>query len=172
MLVHSRKQERLRGFCQRMSDGLGISVKPAEGPEDLLGCDITTATSSTRPLFDGSLVRPGTHINAIGSNYASKAEVDVETVRRSTLVVVDALESARLEGGDLLPAIDRGLLAWEHVVELGDVVSGRHPGREDESDVTLFKSHGVASEDVVLAHELWKRATEQGVGERLKMLGG
>ncbi len=154
-----------------MSDGLGISVKPAEGPEDLLGCDITTATSSTRPLFDGSLVRPGTHINAIGSNYASKAEVDVETVRRNTLVVVDALESARLEGGDLLPAIDRGLLAWEHVVELGDVVSGRHHGREDASDVTLFKSHGVTSEDIVLAHELWKRATEQGVGERLKMFG-
>ncbi|MDQ3856452.1 MAG: ornithine cyclodeaminase family protein [Chloroflexota bacterium] len=172
VLVHARRYATVQAFCARMSERVGIPVEPALAPEQLLEYDVvTTATSATQPLFEGADLRRGTHVNAIGSNFASKAEVDVETVRRSRPVVVDSLESARLEGGDLLPAIDRGLLAWEHVVELGDVVAGRHPGRPDYEAITLFKSHGVASEDVVLAHEVYLRATEQGVGERVEMFG-
>ena len=169
--VHSRDGEKLRAFCGRMSERAGIPVQPAE-PARVLECDIiSTATSATRPLFDGAAVRPGAHLNVIGSNFASKAEVDLETIRRSTLVVVDSVESARIEGGDLLPAVDRGLLGWEHVMELGDIVSGSAQGRASDWDVTLFKSHGVASEDIVLAHELYARAASRGMGRRVEMFG-
>jgi ornithine cyclodeaminase/alanine dehydrogenase-like protein (mu-crystallin family) len=169
--VYSRDRQKLTRFCERLAGKTGLRVEPALGPEEVLGCDIiTTATSATRPVFDGRDLRPGTHVNAIGSNFASKAEVDLETVRRSA-VVVDALESARIEGGDLLPAVDRGLLAWEHVVELGDVVTGCARGRGAPAEITLFKSHGVASEDVVLAHELYVRALQRGMGRRVNMFG-
>ncbi len=171
--VYSGDSEKLARFCARMAERTGLRVEPAAAPDEALECDIvTTATSSTRPVFDGKHLRPGTHVNAVGSNFASKAEVDLETVRRSSLVVADALESARIEGGDLLPAIDRGLLAWERVVELADVVSGCIRGRAAETDITLFKSHGVAGEDVVLAHEVYTRAVSRGAGQRVRMFGG
>lgn len=168
VLVHSRDAERLRSFCERMSGRVGVTVEPAGSPEAPLQCDIiTTATSAARPVFDGAGLRPGAHVNAIGSNFASKAEVDIETVRRASLVVADSVESARIEGGDLIAAVDRGVLSWEHVVELGDVVNGTVGARNSDEEITLFSSHGVASEDVILAHEVYIRATEQGVGQQI-----
>lgn len=173
VLVHSRRQDRLREFCARMAGRVEFPVEPAGSPEALLECDIvTTATSSTQPVFNGSWLRPGTHVNVVGSNFASKAEVDLETVRKSSLVVVDSLDSGRIEGGDLLPAIDRGILSWEHVFELGDVVGGIREGRRGADDITLFKSHGVASEDIALAHKAYTRATERGLGQRISMSFG
>ena len=172
VVAYARQTDRLDAFCHRMSEQVGVSVLPASSPEEPLECKIvTTATSSAVPLFLGDRIRPGTHLNVVGSNFASKAEVDIATIRRASLIVVDSTESARLEGGDLLPAIDRGLLSWEWVTELGDIVSGRQPGRRLPEDVTLFKSHGVASEDVVLAHEIWLRASRNGVGRRVGMFG-
>ncbi|MDP9352251.1 MAG: ornithine cyclodeaminase family protein [Chloroflexota bacterium] len=170
--VYARRAESARSFCSRMTLRTGLVVEPVESPRAILENEIViTATSATKPVFDGQDVRPGSHINAIGSNFASKAEVDVEVVRCASLVVVDALESARIEGGDLLPAIDRGVLAWERVEELGDIVSGRAEGRRTSEDITLFKSHGIASEDIVLAHELYLRAQQQGLGRQVAMFG-
>jgi ornithine cyclodeaminase/alanine dehydrogenase-like protein (mu-crystallin family) len=170
VMAYARQRDRLDAFCQRMSEQVGVPLEPAASPEEPLECEIvTTATSSVVPLFLGDRIRPGTHLNVVGSNFTSKAEVDIATIRRASLIVVDSLESARLEGGDLLPAIDRGLLSWEWVTELGDIVSGRQSGRRLPEDVTLFKSHGVASEDVVLAHEIWLRASRNGVDRRVGM---
>ncbi len=172
VVAYARQPDRLDTFCQRISEQVGVSVEPAALPEDPLDCEIvTTATSSAVPLFPGDQVRPGTHLNVVGSNFASKAEIDIATIRSASLVVVDSLESARLEGGDLLPAIDRGVLSWEWVTELDDVVSSRQPGRRLPEDVTILKSHGVASEDIVLAHEIWLRAIRNGVGRRVGMFG-
>ena len=170
VLVYSRREEQLRAFCERMTARIGVPVEPATSPELVAQCDVvTTVTSATSPVLEGAWLRAGAHVNAVGSNFASKAEVDLKTVRRASLIVVDSLDSARIEGGDLLPAIDRGVIGWEHVVELGDVVSGLHPGRQGDEAITLFKSHGVASEDVVLAHEAYKRALDRGLGERIRM---
>ncbi|MBA2363750.1 MAG: ornithine cyclodeaminase family protein [Chloroflexia bacterium] len=172
VLVYARRPENVATFCTRMTDRLSVSVVPASSPDEPLECEIvTTATSSTVPLFPGDRVRPGTHLNVVGSNFASKAEIDIATVHRASLVVVDSLASARLEGGDLLPLIDRGLLSWEWLIELGDIVSGRQEGRRAPDDVTLFNSHGVASEDIVLAHDVWLRATRNGVGRPVSMFG-
>lgn len=170
--VYSRNRERLRAFCETMSDKLGLAVEPLDDPAAALDCDIvTTATSSTSPVFSGENLRSRCHINAVGSNFVSKAEIDLRTVSRTSLVVVDSIESARIEGGDLLPAIDRGVLAWERVVELSDVVSGEYSLDSAEHGITLFKSHGVAGEDIILADEVYKRAVKQGMGTRIEMFG-
>lgn len=171
--VHGRNAEGARAFCVRMAERTGLRVEPASAAREAAECDIvTTATSAVTPVLEGALLWPGAHVNAIGSNFASKAEVDLETVRRASRVVVDSLESARIEGGDLLPAIDRGVLAWEWVAELRDVVAGRTPGREGAEEIMLFTSHGVASEDVVLAHEAYERARARGMGTYVGMFGG
>lgn len=171
--VYSRNAEGARAFCARMAERTGLRVEPASAAREAAECDVvTTATSSATPVLDGALLRPGAHVNAIGSNFASKAEVDLETVRRASRVVVDSLESARIEGGSLLPAIDRGILAWEWVTELRDVVGGWATGRAGLEEITLFTSHGVASEDVMLAHEVYERARTRGMGTHVAMFGG
>jgi alanine dehydrogenase len=89
------------------------------------------------------------HINAIGSNDAKKSELDVEAVASCNLVVVDSKSQGEKEAGDLLPAIGGGQLSWDQVYELGEVVNGR-AGRNSEREVTLFKSQGIAVEDVAV----------------------
>ncbi len=170
VLVWSRSRDSAAAFCERVGDRAGLDVRPATSPDELLECDIvTTATTATSPVFDGRRLTGGAHVNAVGSNFASKAEIDIETVRRASLVVVDSLESAKIEGGDLIPAVDRGVLSWEHVVELGEVVSGEARGRESPESITIFKSHGVAAEDVIMAHEAYLRARDAGAGQEIEM---
>lgn len=167
--VYARDADAVRRFCTELSAESGVPVEPAP-PEEVAARDIvTTATSSPTPVLGGRDLATGAHVNAIGSNFASKSEIDLEVVRRAALVVADSLDSARLEGGDLLPAVDRGLLAWEHVVELGDIVSGRVGGRGSDEEVSLFASHGVAREDIVLAHEVFVRAEGRGRGIHVPM---
>src|SRR5205085_7438981 len=112
-------------------------------PEAALdGADIVvTATSAREPLFDDALLQPGMHLNVVGSNSLLKREVDDETLRRADLLVVDSRDAVPLESGDLLPALERGILFPESIRELGPIVAGA-AGRRSDSDVTLFKSHG------------------------------
>ncbi|HVF91596.1 MAG TPA: ornithine cyclodeaminase family protein, partial [Blastocatellia bacterium] len=132
---------------------------------------IITATGARAPVFDGSLVEPGTHINAVGSNLLSKSEIDLETVRRASVIAVDSIEQSRMEAGDLLPAVERGVISWESVVELGSIVAGRVRGRASEDDITLFKSNGIALEDIATALSVYNRARERGVGEEISLWG-
>ena len=107
--------------------------------------------------------------NAIGSNHMNRQEIDVETVRRSACVVVDSSEQSMLESGDLARAVEAGAFYWEDVRELGLVVIGEFPGREDAGEITLFKSLGIALEDVALAGRIYQAAVNAGVGERLPL---
>ncbi len=169
VVAFGRDQEGREKFCKEMSDILGITVTPAANPEDAVkGMDIViTATSSKEPVFKGEWLEKGTHINAVGSNHLSRHEIDVETVRRSACVVVDSAEQARLEAGDLAPAAEAGAFFWEDARELGMVVTGEFPGREDPAEITLFESLGVALEDVALAGKVFAAATKAGVGTQL-----
>jgi ornithine cyclodeaminase/alanine dehydrogenase-like protein (mu-crystallin family) len=162
--VYCRDEEHRRAFCEELCARLGLWVLPAGSPKEALeGADIvTTITSATRPVFDGSLVRPGMHLNVAGSNSLLKREIDEETVRRADLLAVDSLAAVPLEGGDLLAPLHNGLLYPETLVEIGRIAAGRHPGRTTAQQVTLFKSHGVALEDVALAAVAYGRAREQG----------
>lgn len=164
--LYSRDPERRKACADELCARLGLWVLPAESPEAALdGADIvTTITSSARPVFDGALVRPGMHVNVAGSNSLLKREVDDATVARADLVTVDSLAAVPLEGGDLLSPLQKGLLYPEALVELGQVVAGRHRGRTGAEQVTLFKSHGIALEDIALAAEVYRRAVERGAG--------
>jgi ornithine cyclodeaminase/alanine dehydrogenase-like protein (mu-crystallin family) len=164
--VYGRDPARRAAFCSELCARLGLWILPVESPEAALdGAEIvTTITGSARPVFDGRLLRPGVHLNVAGSNSLLKAEVDETTVARSDLLFVDALPAVPLEGGDLLAPLQKGVIYPESLIELGQVAAGRHPGRTSPEQITLFKSHGIALEDIALAAELYRRAKEQGIG--------
>jgi alanine dehydrogenase len=106
----------------------------------------------------------------MGSNWANRREVDERTLERSDLIVIDSKEQGMLEAGDLLLPIQQGLLSWDRVHELYEVVTGATPGRQKPEEITLFKSLGLALEDIAVAAHVYKLALEQGVGEELDFL--
>ncbi|CEK14196.1 ornithine cyclodeaminase family protein [Chthonomonas calidirosea] len=165
--VYSRSPERREAFCKKINALLSLDISPAESPEEVVRNSnvIITATNSISPVLQGKWLSPGTHINAIGSNMLIRQELDVEAIRQADLIVVDSIEQARLEAGDLLPAFERGYFRWEQAVELAQIVSGQHPGRTHPDQITLFKSLGIALEDVAVATHIYKKALHQGIGE-------
>lgn len=164
--AYSRDADRRQRFCVDMERLLRCSVRPAAAPVDALkGADIViTITSSKDPVFDGHLVEAGQHLNVAGSNMVQKREVDDETIRRADRIVVDQLEDAKIESGDLIGPVARGVTSWDRMHELGAVVCGKAPGRQRAEEVTLFKSNGLAIQDVALASKVLERARAGGIG--------
>jgi ornithine cyclodeaminase/alanine dehydrogenase-like protein (mu-crystallin family) len=164
--VFSPNEERRKAFSEEMSACCEVEVVPVSRPEQAAEDKdiIITATSSREPVLLGQWVPQGAHLNAIGSNFLGKAELDVATIRKCADVVVDSKDQARLEAGDFQQAIEDGALHWTDVRELGQVIVGRYPVRKHVHDVTLFKSLGIAIEDVVVASRLHALALAQGVG--------
>jgi ornithine cyclodeaminase len=167
--VFARNAERLAAFCTRMSDRLGLDVVPAASPEDAVrGSDIvSTITTAANPLFDAAWLSPGTHINAAGSNSVIRREVGEDVLKLCRPIVVDSVDTALKEAGDLLPLLEKGRLSERQLVELGDVILGRHPGRAKAEDITLFESQGMAIQDIAVAVRLEALAREQGLGVEL-----
>jgi alanine dehydrogenase len=167
--VFSRNQEARERFCKEMTELAGVEVLPAATAEEAVReMDIiVTATTSKEPVFKGEWLAKGTHINAIGSNHLSRREIDVETIQRSACVVVDSCEQAMLEAGDLAAAAEVEAFYWEDARDLGLVVVGDFPGREEAGEITLFESQGIALEDVALAAAVYRQALDKGKGEKL-----
>jgi ornithine cyclodeaminase/alanine dehydrogenase-like protein (mu-crystallin family) len=164
-----RNEQRRESFCRKMTAALGVQVSPAAAPEEAARGQsiIITATTARDPVLKGEWVEAGTHINAVGSNYLVRAEIDTETLGKASLIAVDSLDQARLESGDLVAAIERGALCWEAVTELGRIVARRAPGRSRASDITLFESHGIALWDIAAASKVCRLASERGVGKTI-----
>jgi len=171
VFAHSRTVARREAFCGRMSEVLGIPVTPCDSArEAIVGRDIAIAITNVRtlePVLFGEWVAPGALIIAAGANSLSRRELDDDAVVRSAVVVADSREQAKLECADLVAPIARGLLNWERVWELGQVVTGQAPGRTSPNDITLFESQGIALEDVAVAAHVFERAEVEGVGEPL-----
>ena len=132
----------------------------------ITGADvICTATTSSTPVFDGKELKPGTHINAVGSFTPDMQEIDAETVKKA-LVIVDSREAALAEAGDLIIPIEQGEISaeWIHA-ELGEIVAGRKPGRTGADQITLFKSVGIAAQDAIAASRALAGAAEAGLGK-------
>ncbi len=167
--VYSRNPERCDAFCREMSIRLGLRVSFAENSESAVReMDIViTATSSSTPVVFGEWLSPEAHINAIGANFPQKRELDEEAVRRCGIIVVDSREQARLESGDLIAVLGEDAGAWSAVRELADVVTGKLAGRTHDRQVTLFKSNGVAIEDVTVAARVYEEAVKQALGQHL-----
>jgi ornithine cyclodeaminase/alanine dehydrogenase-like protein (mu-crystallin family) len=145
-----------------------IAIKPAASLREAVdGAEIlTTITSAARPIFPGEWLQAGQHLNVCGSNYPDRREIDGRVVARADLVVADDAEAARVEAGDLLLAEREGQMNWARVHSLRDVVTGS-TGSRQPSDVTLFKSVGLALEDVAAGAAVLDLAQARGVGERL-----
>jgi len=168
--VYSPNEERRKQFAREMSEICQTEVVPVSHPEmaaekkDI----IITATTSREPVLNGEWLAEGAHINAIGSNFLGKSEVDAATIRRCATVVVDSKDQARLEAGDFQQALEDGSLHWSNVRELGQVILGRYAPRKRPQDITLFKSLGIAIEDVALAARVFAKARAEGVGKVIK----
>ncbi|MCY3556557.1 MAG: ornithine cyclodeaminase family protein [Gemmatimonadetes bacterium] len=164
-----RDQARRETYCREMSDALGLRVEPVDSARACVeDADVViTITGSARPVLEGAWLAPGTHVNAAGSNALVRSEIDAETVRRARVVAVDSREQAKVECGDLLDPVEKGILHWDRVHELADVVAGRVPGRIEPTDITLFESQGLAVEDVAVAAVVYERAKAEGVGQRI-----
>jgi ornithine cyclodeaminase/alanine dehydrogenase-like protein (mu-crystallin family) len=164
--VFARNEENRRSFCTEMSALCQVPVEPAANPEDAArNKDIViTATTSRDPVLKGDWLADGAHVNIIGSNYLSKTEIDVAVVRRSATIIVDSKDQAHFEAGDFRQARDEGALQWSQVRELGELVAGRAPGRQQASDITLFKSLGLAIEDIATAAKVVAAAKERNIG--------
>lgn len=144
-------------------------VRAAEDPADALrGADVVvTATDSAEPVFDGRLVEPGTHVNAVGSYTPEMQELDAGLVTRAT-VVVDHRASVLEEAGDLLIPIREGRFSEEEIhAEIGEVVSGDRAGRTGRDEITLFESVGNVVQDLAAASLAVRAAREQGLGTRV-----
>lgn len=131
----------------------------------LFGAEVVcTTTSSREPIVEHRWLAAGVHVNAVGSSIPTARELDTETVASSSLFV-DRRESTLNESGDYLLAQAEGAIGPDHIkAELGDVLVGTHPGRADEGELTVFKSLGIAVEDLAAAELVVRRAREQGAG--------
>jgi ornithine cyclodeaminase/alanine dehydrogenase len=167
--VYGRDPERRARFAAAMAERLGIEVVPVERPQDAArGASIlVTITSSKTPVLQGAWIEPGAHVNAAGSNSLDRAELGVEAVRRAGLIVVDSLEQARIECGDLVEPVREGVIAWEQVKELGEIVAGRAPGRSSPDAVTIFESLGLAMQDVAVGARIFALARAEGLGREV-----
>ena len=146
VLVYCRNGRALETFCARHD------CEPAEDSREAAECDVVvTATTSRDPVLRGEWLMPGAVVLAIGANEADARELDNVVLERATFVCTDAREQARLEAGDLVEPVERGVLDWLEVHELQDVVVGELQGRSDDGDIVLFKSTGLAAWDIAAA---------------------
>ena len=168
VIVHSRTEESRKAFAEKMSERVGLEVETTHAPEEPAAQDIVvTVTSSKEPVLRGEWLKPGAHVNAAGSNFLFKTEIDRDVVKRSSLVTIDSREELGLEAGNLLQGIETGTVLPEAIRELGQVVTGQIKGRQNPEDITLFASQGLALEDLAAARLVYDRALKQGVGREI-----
>lgn len=152
--------------------GPGVELMPALSPTQAVSqADvICTATTSKTPVFNGADIQAGVHINGIGSFTPSMQEIDLETLRRATKIVVDAREAARAEAGDLIAAMQAGVIRETNIyAELGEIAAGLKAGRETAEEITFFKSVGNAAQDVAVARAIYEAAVKLELGVEVEL---
>lgn len=166
-----RDPERREKFAKEMAARLKLPVTPAGTAEEAVrgAAIVVTATTSTAPVLEGRWIEPGTHINAIGANFPQKRELDDAAVGRSDMIAVDSREQSKMEAGDLIHAFGEDAMKWQRVAELSEIVVGKLVARTAKNQITLFKSSGIASEDVAVAGRLYEMAKERGIGREVSL---
>ena len=169
-MVFDISDEAMNKFVSEMSAKLEIEIKKAATADEVLSADIIcTASSSAEPLFDGKRLKGGTHINGIGSHAPAMRELDTETIKRS-LFIGDSREACFSEAGDILIPIKEGAINEGHFyAELGEIITGKKDGRKDDKAITLFKSNGLAIQDVAAAKVVYERAVAKGIGVNVEI---
>jgi alanine dehydrogenase len=169
--VCGRDANRREKFVVEMSAQLKVPVRSAANAEDAVrDADIViTSTTSTNPVVEGRWLKKGTHINAIGANFPQKRELDAEAVERCDVIVVDSRDQSKLESGDLIQVFGQDDKRWSRVAEMADIVAGKAPGRSNPEQITLFKSNGIAIEDIVVAGQIYELARQRKIGREIPM---
>jgi ornithine cyclodeaminase/alanine dehydrogenase-like protein (mu-crystallin family) len=167
----SRNPEHRERFAKEMTAQLGFPVVAVPTAQEAVrGADIVvTSTTSTDPVLDGSWLARGMHINAIGANFPQKHELDGAAIRRCDIIVADSREQSKMESGDLIQMYGDDKRRWSGVVELAEIVAGKTPSRSNPEQITLFKSNGIAIEDVVVASKIYELACERGMGRQVPL---
>ncbi|MBL8398648.1 MAG: ornithine cyclodeaminase family protein [Candidatus Accumulibacter sp.] len=167
--VFARRADRLADFCSRMTERLGIEVVAARSAEDTVRDSdiVSTVTTASTPLFQADWLATGTHLNGAGSNALIRQEIGEDVIKRCDVIVVDSIETAVREAGDLQPLLEKGRLQPRQLIELGDLLCGRRTGRAQAEEITLFESQGMAIQDLALAARLLEQARATGRGIEL-----
>jgi ornithine cyclodeaminase/alanine dehydrogenase-like protein (mu-crystallin family) len=171
--VWSRNAEHAQHFAEREAMRYGIQVQSATSVEEAVtGADlICTTTAAREPILNGEWITAGAHINAVGSSVAFTRELDSAAVKNARLYV-DRRESTVNEAGDFLIAKKEGAIGDDHIIgEIGELLLGTAEGRRTPEEITLFKSLGLAVEDLAAANHVYRKALEAGVGVSVE-LGG
>ena len=168
--IYDTSDEAATRLVTALKPELDFDIIKADSPDKLLDADIIcTATSSPDPLFDGQDIKPGTHINGIGSHTPKARELDTAIIKRSKLVG-DSREACFNEAGDIMIPLKEGSIDETHFyAELGEVLTGAKPGRVDEKEITVFKSNGLAIQDAATAKLVYDKAVEAGIGSRVEL---
>ncbi len=158
-------------YAREMTARLRIAVTAVSSVEEAVrGADIViTSTNSKSPVLEGRCLEPGMHINAIGVNQAEKRELDAEAVGRCDVIAADSREQSKIEAGDLIQAFGNDASQWDRVLEFSDIVAGKLSGRTKPAQITLFKSNGVATEDIVVAGRIYELARQKGLGREISL---
>ncbi|HVR14596.1 MAG TPA: ornithine cyclodeaminase family protein [Gaiellaceae bacterium] len=162
VVAYCRNEKSLLAFCDK------VGAEPGESHRDPAQQDVVvTVTTSDDPVLRGEWIQPGALVCAVGANRPKARELDNVVLERAVLVCCDSIEQAKLESGDLIEPVDRGVLDWLEVHELHEVVSGELPGRSSPDDIVLFKSNGLAAWDVAIGARAIELANRKKVGKRV-----
>jgi len=167
LILHSIDPlEKREAFRESIKDIIKCEIVLSDDPEQaVMQADIVTLITSARnPIVNGNWFKPGTHINGVGSHSPSMREIDTLTIQKSK-VVCDLVEACKPEAGDFIIPIEAGEFSWDQIHgSLGDVITGRITGRENRDEITLFKSVGLAIQDISTAYHVFNKAVGMGVG--------
>jgi len=163
-------KEKREDFRESLKSIIKCDIVLADDPAKAVhDADIVTLiTSSKDPIVDGDWFKPGTHINGVGSHAPAMRELDTKTVQKSK-IICDSIDACKVESGDFIIPANAGEWSWDKVHgSLGDVISGKIPGRENDNEITLFKSVGLAIQDISAAYNVYQKALEKNVGLEFK----
>jgi ornithine cyclodeaminase len=166
--IYAPHPERVKIFIDEMQPQTsGTELLPAQSPAQAVeeADIICAATTSSSPVFNGASVKPGAHINAVGSFTPQMQEVDCLSLQRAARLVVDSREGALAEAGDLLIALEQGAIQMNDIyAEIGEIAAGTKPGRQSSDEITYFKSVGNAALDVAAAHAIYRKSLSDNLG--------
>jgi len=158
--------EKMEAFKKSLQDIIKCEIVIASNPADAVKqADIVTLiTSAKDPIIKGEWLKEGTHVNGVGSHAPAMREIDTDTVVKSK-VVCDLIDACKVEAGDFIIPINEGKWSWDKAHgNLGDIITGKIAGRENDKEITLFKSVGLAIQDISTALNVYNRAVEMNVG--------
>lgn len=172
ILIYNRTAEKGKRFVKEVRKTLkrkDLEIRFVESAEEAAQADIIiTSTSANTPVLKGEWIREGTHINAIGAFSPQMQEIDEEVVRKSDLITVDSKEGTK-KVGDLAIPLRKNVIKEDDIVEIGEILCNEDRGRKTDSDITLFKSVGIAVQDIYLGKLAYELSEKNGIGRKISL---